>query len=1031
MSYARQAVTRLTLDMGLPDVQKSVSVTVGDTNRRLEVTLIDRGSPFALPPTWTAKLAGVLPSGGELYEDCIVDDGRIVFDFVAANAVSSEEGVFAVAFDVFDEGGEVVASPKLWVHVTPAARRLKSPDAADALTALRAFVGEINKVNSELSTHTEQIHDAEEALGSHGERLSGLEDKITTRGTITIPANEWTDTLPRLAYVMVDAYTKGTVMLVMPANNTAQVKAREARVRIQAEYRERQICFYRDGDTDPGALTFNYVLLRTNDPEALPCAALVGVDAYGEGGTNTGGVDQAAVEAIVKAIVPEWAREASKPTYGKGDVGLGNVDNAKQYSAENPPPYPVTSVNGKTGAVSLTAGDVKADPAGSAEAVAARVAEDLQSYYTKTEVNGLVSSIPKFSIEAVDSLPTSGISSTTVYLVKDKTSSGDLYTEYIYVGGAWEELGRQTVNLSGYVTSSRLTEILGDYATKSSLPAALNTALAQAEASGTFKGDKGDKGDQGVSGVYVGSGDMPEGYNVQIDPEGEAFDIGDLLGESIPDYWEEHISEKIATIKALQDEGGKDCFSFVVVTDIHHPANLGKRSPAVAKRILDGCDIKYALCLGDVQTRGCHNTKEQVLAENDKIETMLAPIRDRLLQTQGNHDGNYGTLNSETYVYSLTKGEMHSAIYRKVGLVGDCYFDESGTGYYIDDTANKVRYIVLNTHNTSYEVNEDGTQKYSPMTVWRYTKSQFSLLIEALETIPAESWGVVVAAHVPLTRTEIGDRTLMLGVLKAYKDKTTYAGEYEGTASAKPLYTNRLQQATDESGNVYNGTGYKNSSRINSSGVVKDYTTVPAFVTGYIPVKAGQIVRLNGNFINKSDTNADGLNNFFYKADYSSIDGIAMSSIGNAYFTNVKTNDDGYITEFAFNMSGSMADIAYMRLTLLGVGDGCVITVNEPIVDNAHGYDYVSVNTDFSGAKGNLIAYFAGHAHNDSYTIVGDIPVVTTRCDGAEENTAELRTERVKGTVTEQSFDVFTVNKATRTIHATKIGAGADRSIKY
>ena len=41
-------------------------------------------------------------------------------------------------------------------------------------------------------------------------------------------------------------------------------------------------------------------------------------------------------------------------------VGLGNVDNVKQYSATNPPPYPVTSVNTKTGAVELTASDVGA-----------------------------------------------------------------------------------------------------------------------------------------------------------------------------------------------------------------------------------------------------------------------------------------------------------------------------------------------------------------------------------------------------------------------------------------------------------------------------------------------------------------------------------------------------------------------------------------------------------------------------------------------------------------------------------------------
>ena len=38
-------------------------------------------------------------------------------------------------------------------------------------------------------------------------------------------------------------------------------------------------------------------------------------------------------------------------TVSKSDGGLGNVDNVKQYSAANPPPYPVTSVNGQTGAV--------------------------------------------------------------------------------------------------------------------------------------------------------------------------------------------------------------------------------------------------------------------------------------------------------------------------------------------------------------------------------------------------------------------------------------------------------------------------------------------------------------------------------------------------------------------------------------------------------------------------------------------------------------------------------------------------------
>lgn len=40
----------------------------------------------------------------------------------------------------------------------------------------------------------------------------------------------------------------------------------------------------------------------------------------------------------------------------KSDIGLGNVANERQYSSSNPPPYPVTSVNGKTGDVIVESG---------------------------------------------------------------------------------------------------------------------------------------------------------------------------------------------------------------------------------------------------------------------------------------------------------------------------------------------------------------------------------------------------------------------------------------------------------------------------------------------------------------------------------------------------------------------------------------------------------------------------------------------------------------------------------------------------
>ena len=50
----------------------------------------------------------------------------------------------------------------------------------------------------------------------------------------------------------------------------------------------------------------------------------------------------------------DGAGNLSDDELNTASVGLGNVDNVKQYSATNPPPYPVTSVNGMTGAVTIS-----------------------------------------------------------------------------------------------------------------------------------------------------------------------------------------------------------------------------------------------------------------------------------------------------------------------------------------------------------------------------------------------------------------------------------------------------------------------------------------------------------------------------------------------------------------------------------------------------------------------------------------------------------------------------------------------------
>lgn len=89
----------------------------------------------------------------------------------------------------------------------------------------------------------------------------------------------------------------------------------------------------------------------------------------------------------------------------------------------------------------------------------------------------------------------------------------------------------------------------------------------------------------------------------------------------------------------------------------------------------------------------------------------------------------------------------------------------------------------------------------------------------------------------------------------------------------------------------------------------------------------------------------------------------------------------------------------------------------------------VSVNTDFSNTNGKVILSVAGHGHVDSYHI-SDTGCVyyEANCDSMINNGGSPY-ERVDGTVSEQSFDVFIINADNGDIHTIKYGAGIDRTL--
>lgn len=70
------------------------------------------------------------------------------------------------------------------------------------------------------------------------------------------------------------------------------------------------------------------------------------------------------------------------------------------------------------------------------------------------------------------------------------------------------------------------------------------------------------------------------------------------------------------------------------------------------------------------------------------------------------------------------------------------------------------------------------------------------------------------------------------------------------------------------------------------------------------------------------------------------------------------------------------------------------------------------------------------HWIGNTVTSNNQILLVATTCD-AYANTVHSQYEMIKGTTTEQAFDIFSVDKTNKKIYTTRIGVGKDREFKY
>jgi hypothetical protein len=92
------------------------------------------------------------------------------------------------------------------------------------------------------------------------------------------------------------------------------------------------------------------------------------------------------------------------------------------------------------------------------------------------------------------------------------------------------------------------------------------------------------KGDKGDSGVYVGSGDMPAGYNIQIDPEGTA----DPVTAAAPTY------ELINSFTVSETDVTNEVKGYSFDVDVNN-------NPFELRAFCVFCDLKPASAAGSIE----------------------------------------------------------------------------------------------------------------------------------------------------------------------------------------------------------------------------------------------------------------------------------------------------------------------------------------------------------------------------------------------------------------------------------------------
>ena len=204
---------------------------------------------------------------------------------------------------------------------------------------------------------------------------------------------------------------------------------------------------------------------------------------------------------------------------------------------------------------------------------------------------------------------------------------------------------------------------------------------------------------------------------------------------------------------------------------------------------------------------------------------------------------------------------------------------------------------------------------------------------------------VIAALGTPVFGTVDADNNIILSGELANGAYTVKYEDADGNlidigALSMISYINQIPISTDTDGSIFNGTGYAVGKRLNSSGAVADVANPSApkaaILTGYIPVKKGDIVRFKNCYIDTNEVSSDtygqnswGVSWWFYNASKTAVGSVVWTAAASNNLYTAVVDSDGLVRQVT--ITGS--DVGYVRITFAPEGDAsqAIITVNQEI----------------------------------------------------------------------------------------------------